>query len=49
MSDGTGFAWSLVPVLTSSGVKYFSSGPNYLGKTNPYLGDRVGNFEKLGR
>ncbi|WP_246008745.1 glycoside hydrolase family 38 N-terminal domain-containing protein [Chryseobacterium lactis] len=46
MSDVPGFAWSLVPALTSSGVKYFSSGPNYLGKTNPYLGDRVGNFVK---
>ncbi|MDR6463990.1 glycoside hydrolase family 38 C-terminal domain-containing protein [Chryseobacterium sediminis] len=46
MSDVPGFAWALVPALTSSGVKYFSSGPNYLGKTNPYLGDRVGNFVK---
>lgn len=46
MSDVPGFAWSLVPALTTSGVKYFSSGPNYLGKTNPYLGDRVGNFVK---
>ncbi|KMQ65227.1 glycoside hydrolase [Chryseobacterium angstadtii] len=46
MSDVPGFAWSLVPALTSSGVKYFSSGPNYLGKSNPYLGDRVGNFVK---
>lgn len=46
MSDVPGFAWSLVPALTSSGVKYFSSGPNYLGKTHPYLGDRVGNFVK---
>lgn len=46
MSDVPGFAWSLVPALTSSRVKYFSSGPNYLGKTNPYLGDRVGNFVK---
>ncbi|MBK1894513.1 glycoside hydrolase [Chryseobacterium sp. YIM B02567] len=46
MSDVPGFAWSLVPALTASGVKYFSSGPNYLGKTNPYLGDRVGNFVK---
>ena len=48
MSDVPGFAWSLVPALTTSGVKYFSSGPNYLGKTNPYLGDRVGNFVKTG-
>ena len=46
MSDVPGFAWSLVTALSSSGVKYFSSGPNYLGKTNPYLGDRVGNFVK---
>ncbi len=46
MSDVPGFAWSLVPALTSSGLKYFSSGPNYLGKTNPYLGDRVGHFVK---
>ena len=36
MSDVPGFAWSLVPAFTTSGVKYFSSGPNYLGKTNPY-------------
>lgn len=46
MSDVPGFAWSLVPALRSSGVKYFSSGPNYLGKSNPYLGDRVGHFVK---
>ena len=46
MSDVPGFAWALVPALASSKVKYFSSGPNYLGKTNPYLGDRVGNFVK---
>lgn len=46
MSDVPGFAWSLVPALASSGVKYFSSGPNYLGSSNPYLGDRVGNFVK---
>ena len=45
MSDVPGFAWSLVPAFTTSGVKYFSSGPNYLGK--PILtGDRVGNFVK---
>lgn len=46
MSDVPGFAWSLVPALSASGVKYFSSGPNYLGKSNPYLGDRVGHFVK---
>lgn len=46
MSDVPGFAWSLVPALAASGVKYFSSGPNYLGKSNPYLGDRVGHFVK---
>lgn len=44
MSDVPGFSNALVTGLAKSGVKYFSSGPNYLGVNNPYLGDRVGEF-----
>lgn len=45
-SDVPGFAWTTVTALAKAGVKYFSSGPNYLGETHPYLGDRVGYFVK---
>ena len=41
ISDIPGSTWSIVPALASAGVKYFSSGPNYV----PFLpdgGDRIG-------
>jgi len=41
ISDIPGSTWSLVPALALAGVKYFSSGPNYV----PFLadgGDRIG-------
>lgn len=44
MSDIPGFNWAMVTAMAKGGVKYFSSGPNYLGTNNPYLGDRVGEF-----
>lgn len=46
ISDVPGFTWDLVSSLSKSGVKYFSSGPNFMGASNPYLGDRVGHFVK---
>lgn len=46
ISDVPGYAWTTVTGLAKGGVKYFSSGPNYLGETHPYLGDRVGYFIK---
>jgi alpha-mannosidase len=45
-SDVPGFAWTTVTALAKAGVKYFSSGPNYLGETHPFSGDRVGHFVK---
>jgi len=45
MSDIPGSTWSLVPALALAGVKYFSSGPNYV----PFLpdgGDRIGFTSK---
>jgi alpha-mannosidase len=45
-SDVPGFSWATVSALAKGGIKYFSSGPNYLGPNNPYLGDRVGSFVK---
>lgn len=44
ISDIPGYAWTTVTGLAKGGIKYFSSGPNYLGETHPYLGDRVGSF-----
>lgn len=46
ISDIPGYAWSTVTGLANGGIKYFSSGPNFLGETHPYLGDRVGYFVK---
>jgi len=46
ISDVPGYAWTTVTGLAKGGVKYFSSGPNYMGETHPYLGDRVGYFIK---
>jgi alpha-mannosidase len=45
ISDIPGSTWSLVPGLALAGVKYFSSGPNYV----PFLpdgGDRIGFTSK---
>lgn len=44
ISDVPGYTWNTVTALAKGGVKYFSSGPNYLGENHPYLGDRVGHF-----
>jgi alpha-mannosidase len=44
ISDIPGCAWTTVTGLAQGGIRYFSSGPNYLGETHPYLGDRVGGF-----
>ncbi|WP_212004538.1 glycoside hydrolase family 38 C-terminal domain-containing protein [Chitinophaga sp. HK235] len=44
ISDVPGYTWTTVTALAKGGVKYFSSGPNYLGESHPYLGDRVGHF-----
>lgn len=46
ISDIPGYAWATVTGFAKGGIKYFSSGPNYLGETHPYLGDRVGWFVK---
>ena len=44
ISDVPGYTWTTVTALAKGGVRYFSSGPNYLGESHPYLGDRVGHF-----
>lgn len=44
ISDIPGYAWTTVTAFAKGGIKYFSSGPNYLGENHPYLGDRVGHF-----
>ncbi len=46
ISDVPGIAWATVTAFAKGGIKYFSDGPNYLGKNSPYLGDRVGYFVK---
>jgi alpha-mannosidase len=45
-SDVPGFAWTTVTAMAQSGVRYFSSGPNFLGEMHPFHGDRVGHFVK---
>ncbi len=45
-SDVPGFAWTTVTALAQAGVKYFSSGPNFMGENHPYWGDRAGHFVK---
>lgn len=45
-SDVPGFAWTTVTALAKAGVRYFSSGPNFLGESHPFGGDRVGHFVK---
>lgn len=47
ISDIPGYAWTTVTGFAKGGIKYFSSGPNYLGETHPYLGDRVGSFVRI--
>jgi hypothetical protein len=44
ISDIPGFAWTTVTGLAKGGIRYFSSGPNFMGETHPYGGDRVGHF-----
>lgn len=46
ISDIPGYAWTTVTGFAKGGIKYFSSGPNYMGETHPYGGDRVGHFVK---
>ncbi|AFD06613.1 glycoside hydrolase family 38 N-terminal domain-containing protein [Solitalea canadensis] len=46
ISDVPGFAWTTVTALAKGGVRYFSSGPNFLGESHPYWGDRAGHFVK---
>lgn len=44
ISDVPGYAWTTVTAFAKGGIKYFSSGPNFLGESHPYLGDRIGSF-----
>jgi len=46
IADIPGAAWTTVTALAKGGVRYFSSGPNYMGANHPYWGDRVGHFVK---
>jgi len=45
ITDIPSYSWSIVPALVQSGVKYFSSGPNYMPNL-PDSGDRIGNAMK---
>jgi alpha-mannosidase len=45
ITDIPSYTWSLVPALAQSGVKYFSSGPNYMPNL-PDSGDRIGHAFK---
>lgn len=46
ITDVPGITWSTIEGFAKGGIKYFSDGPNYVGKNNPYEGDRVGHFVK---
>jgi len=45
ITDIPSYSWSIVPALVQCGVKYFSSGPNYMPNL-PDGGDRIGNAMK---
>jgi alpha-mannosidase len=45
ITDIPSYSWSLVPALAQSGIKYLSSGPNYMPNL-PDRGDRIGNAMK---
>lgn len=40
-SDVPGFTWGMVPALAQAGIRYLSSGPNYMPGPS-YDGDRIG-------
>jgi alpha-mannosidase len=42
LSDIPGMSWSMVPALAQNGIRYFSNGPNYVGRF-PDKGDRIGH------
>jgi hypothetical protein len=42
-SDVPGLAWPTVTALAQAGVRYFSSGPNYVPSFLPDRGDRIGS------
>lgn len=43
MSDIPGISWSMVHSLAKQGIRYYSSGPNYI-ESMPDKGDRIGSF-----
>ena len=43
MSDIPGISWSMVHSLTKQGIRYYSSGPNFI-ESMPDKGDRIGSF-----
>lgn len=45
ITDIPGFTWATVPALARGGIRYFSSGPNYIPSMNDG-GDRVGYFNR---
>lgn len=42
-TDVPGLAWPTVTALAQAGVRYFSSGPNYMPNLKPDGGDRIGS------
>jgi alpha-mannosidase len=45
ITDIPGYTWATVTALAQGGIKYFSSGPNYMPQL-PDGGDRVGHFNR---
>lgn len=45
ISDIPGVSWAMIPALAQRGIKYISSGPNYVPSI-PELGDRVGYSDR---
>lgn len=41
ITDIPSYTWSIIPALAQAGIRYFSSGPNYM-PNNPDGGDRIG-------
>ncbi|MEI6695133.1 MAG: glycosyl hydrolase-related protein [Bacteroidota bacterium] len=48
ISDIPGMTWNTIPTLAQSGVKYFSSGPNYLIGMKTKEGNLMGSGDRVG-
>ncbi|MCX6230473.1 MAG: glycosyl hydrolase-related protein [Bacteroidetes bacterium] len=48
ISDIPGMTWNTIPTLAQSGIKYFSSGPNFMNGFKTLGGDAIGSGDRVG-